>query len=223
MSAPRGHWGRRWRVDRRSGEPLSSLFQKSSIECMATYQYRNVYSALRARIEAGEFAVGDRLPSISALQEQYGVRSLSTIRSAQELLAEDGMVRTEQGRGVFVTSTESMRSIDVDGALGAALEQIGRARAALATQRVNRVTFDLDPEGETYFVLSDALTEWADSMEARAREAESLTATSGHRWADLARELLGMVEEALDRTIGPSEAAAPDGAGELCQEKENHA
>src|SRR5699024_12808317 len=121
------------------------------------------------------------------------------------------MVRTEQGKGVFVTSTESTRSIDVDGALGAALEQIGRARAALAPRRANRVTFDLDPEGETYFVLSDALTEWADSMEARAREAESLTATSGHRWADLARELLGMVEEALDRTIGPSEAAAPDG------------
>lgn len=185
---------------------------------MAAYQYHNVYSALRARIEAGEFAVGDRLPSISALQEQYGVRSLSTIRSAQELLAEDGMVRTEQGKGVFVTSTESTRSIDVDGALGAALEQIGRARAALAAQRVNRVTFDLDPEGETYFVLSAALTEWADSMEVRAKEGESAIAVQGYRWAGLARELLEALEEALDRTIGPSEMAASCGAGELSQE-----
>lgn len=167
---------------------------------MATYQYHSIYSALRARIEAGEFAVGDRLPSISALQEQYDVRSLSTIRSAQELLVADGMIRTEQGRGAFVTSTESARSIDVDDALGAAVAQIGRARAALAARQIRRVTFDLDADDDTYFVLSSALTDWAASEELHAEDDEPLLAADRRRWAGRARELLDMVEEALDRT-----------------------
>lgn len=167
---------------------------------MATYQYRSIYSALRARIEAGEFAVGDRLPSISDLQEQYGVRSLSTIRSAQQLLAEDGMIRTEQGRGAFVISTESARAIDVDDALRAAAAQIGRARAALAARQIRRVTFDLDADDDTYFVLSSALTDWAESEKFHAEDDEPLLAADRRRWARRARELLEMVEEALDRT-----------------------
>lgn len=170
------------------------------MEYMATYQYRSVYSSLRARIEAGEFAVGDRLPSISSLQEQYGVRSLSTIRSAQQLLAEDGMIRTEQGRGAFVTSAESARSIDVDDALGVAAAQIGRARAALAAKQIRRVTFDLDADDDTYFVLSSALTDWAEAEKFRAEGDEPLLAADRRRWARRARELLEMVEEALDRT-----------------------
>ena len=58
-------------------------------------QYETLYSELRTRLERGEFSVGDRLPSISSLQKQYDIRSLGTVRAAQQLLVEDGMIRTE--------------------------------------------------------------------------------------------------------------------------------
>lgn len=173
---------------------------------MAAPQYETLYAELRARIECGEFAVGDRLPSISALQDQYDIHSLGTVRAAQQLLVEDGMIRTEQGRGAFVTSTESARTIDPHDALDDALAQIRRAQAALVRQQVRRVTFDLEDDN-TYFVLSSALTEWAGSEESQAEDEEPLHAAQRHRWADRARELLDMVEQALDRTIDPEEDA----------------
>ena len=170
---------------------------------MATYQYATIYDALRARIEAGEFTVGDRLPSISALQDEYDVSSLGTVRAAQQMLVEDGMIRTEQGRGAFVTSVESARTIDANDALDDAIAQIGRARAALARQQVRRVTFDLDGDDDTYFVLTGALTEWAERVEDEA-ETNPYNAEDRRRWASHARELLASIEEALERTIDPN-------------------
>lgn len=169
-------------------------------------QYETLYTELRARIERGEFAVGDRLPSISTLQEQYDIHSLGTVRAAQQLLVEDGMIRTEQGRGAFVTSIESARTIDPGDALNDAIAQVRRAQAALARQQVRRVIFDLEDD-DTYFVLSDALTEWAGSMEHHAEDAEPLLAADRRRWADRARELLDIIEKALERTIDPEEDA----------------
>ncbi|WP_344215411.1 hypothetical protein [Kribbella sancticallisti] len=46
-----------------------------------------------------EFQVGDRLPGISALQEEYSVPSLGAIWQAQQILVCEGLVRTEQGSG----------------------------------------------------------------------------------------------------------------------------
>lgn len=164
---------------------------------MSTFQYDVIYSALRQRIEAGEFAVGDRLPSISALQDEYDVPSLGTIRAAQQMLVEDGMLRTEQGRGAFVVSAESARSIDPDEALVVALAQITRARTALAAQRVRRVTFDLDAP-DTYYVLSDALSEWESRAEHQAEDADPLLAADLRRHAAHARELSAAIESALE-------------------------
>jgi|SRR5699024_8186756 len=170
-------------------------------------QYETLYTDLRARIERGEFPVGDRLPSISALQEQYDIRSLGTVRAAEQLLVEDGMIRTEQGRGAYVTSVESARTISPADALDDAIRQIRRAQAALARQQVRRVTFDLDLNDETYYVLTSALTDWADSEEFLAEDDEPLLAEDRRRYASRARELLAMTEEALGRSVDPQEDA----------------
>lgn len=164
-------------------------------------QYETLYSELRTRLERGEFSVGDRLPSISSLQKQYDIRSLGTVRAAQQLLVEDGMIRTEQGRGAFVVSIESARDIDPDDALNDAIAQIRRAQAALTRQQVRRVTFDLDLNDDTYYVLSSALTDWAESEEFHAEDDEPLLAADRRRHASRARELLAMIEEGLERTV----------------------
>jgi DNA-binding GntR family transcriptional regulator len=55
---------------------------------------------LRARIEAGEFAPGVKLPSIRELATQYGVASM-TAQSALQRLREERRVYSS-GRGHFV-------------------------------------------------------------------------------------------------------------------------
>lgn len=67
-------------------------------------QWRAVYEDLRRRVASGEWRVGEQLPAISELQVHYNARSLNTIRSAQQLLVEDGMLKTERGLGAFVVS-----------------------------------------------------------------------------------------------------------------------
>ncbi|MEP2470165.1 MULTISPECIES: FadR/GntR family transcriptional regulator [Roseobacteraceae] len=60
-----------------------------------------VADQLRERIQKGELALGEQLPTESALVEQFGV-SRTVIREAISSLRVDGLVKAHQGRGVFV-------------------------------------------------------------------------------------------------------------------------
>ena len=55
-------------------------------------RYREIADDLRAKIQAGIYPVGTKLPSISDLQEQYDVPALNTIRGAQQVLVDEGML-----------------------------------------------------------------------------------------------------------------------------------
>lgn len=67
--------------------------------------YREIADSLRARIRAGEFPAGARLPSISALQAAYGGPALNTVRAAQQVLVQEGLLATHRGVGAFVNGT----------------------------------------------------------------------------------------------------------------------
>jgi GntR family transcriptional repressor for pyruvate dehydrogenase complex len=56
---------------------------------------------IRAQIVDGRLAVGDRLPSIEALAEQFGVGRAS-VREALQVLATLGLVDIRHGRGAFI-------------------------------------------------------------------------------------------------------------------------
>lgn len=95
-------------------------------------RYREIAEDLRHRIGAGEFSPGQQLPSIAALQEHYGVPGLNTIRQAQQLLVEDGLVETRQGLGAFVLRADPQpRAVDVLAELRDARTAINRAITAL--------------------------------------------------------------------------------------------
>jgi len=100
-------------------------------------QYRGfwphlVAAEIKARIAAGEFVPGDQLPPITALMEHYQVPGLNTIRQAQQLLVDDGLVETRQGVGSFVIRTEPVaRPVDVLAELRTARSALNRAIAAL--------------------------------------------------------------------------------------------
>ncbi|MEU6540846.1 GntR family transcriptional regulator [Streptomyces sp. NPDC047000] len=68
-----------------------------------TPMYVQLANVLRDRIRRGEIPVGRRLPSQSELEvETGGVVSRRTIKSALEVLSEEGLVQGVQGKGVFV-------------------------------------------------------------------------------------------------------------------------
>jgi GntR family transcriptional regulator len=62
---------------------------------------RRIAEDLRQAIESGELASGEKLPSERDLAERYG-SARNTAREAVRLLAEEGLVLAEHGRGVFV-------------------------------------------------------------------------------------------------------------------------
>lgn len=63
--------------------------------------YERIADELRQLIRAGELSPGDRLPSETALVEQYG-KSLPTLRQALGLLQSEGLIEKVHGRGNFV-------------------------------------------------------------------------------------------------------------------------
>jgi len=64
--------------------------------------WRLIAEELRADITEGRLAVGDKLPTESALAERFAVNR-HTIRQALAALASDGLVESRRGSGTFVT------------------------------------------------------------------------------------------------------------------------
>ncbi|HUZ85230.1 MAG TPA: GntR family transcriptional regulator [Gaiellales bacterium] len=69
----------------------------------------SIAEGLRARVLAGEFLPGDRLPSEPELARSLGV-SRSSLRAAIALLEEDGLIRRLHGSGTYVTHRPLMRN-----------------------------------------------------------------------------------------------------------------
>jgi GntR family transcriptional regulator len=63
--------------------------------------YRGIANDIAARIAAGEYPPGAKIPSYSQLAKLYSV-SISTAQRAVIVLRERGLVVGAQGRGVFV-------------------------------------------------------------------------------------------------------------------------
>jgi len=74
-----------------------------------TPKYRAVACSLRERVEAGEWAPGERLPAESALVRAYGV-SLATVRQGIAVLRQEGLLDARQGLGTFVRPSSPDRS-----------------------------------------------------------------------------------------------------------------
>jgi GntR family transcriptional regulator len=63
---------------------------------------------LRMAIESGRYAPGEQLPTLDKLAEQHGC-SLIVIRKAMDMLRQQGLVVTRQGKGTFVRERPAAR------------------------------------------------------------------------------------------------------------------
>src|SRR5918994_2027809 len=75
-------------VDRGAGVPLGA----------------QLAARIRAALSEGALRPSDRLPSVRALAEAAGV-NVNTARSVYARLESEGIVRSEQGRGTFVSGS----------------------------------------------------------------------------------------------------------------------
>jgi hypothetical protein len=68
--------------------------------------YREVYRTLRGRILSGAYELGAQIETEQRLTQQCGA-SIITIRQAEQMLVDEGLLDKQQGRGTFVP--ESVR------------------------------------------------------------------------------------------------------------------
>ena len=86
---------------------MASRARKSSVRQDAASRvprYLQVASALRRRIGDGHWAVGGKIATLEELEREFGVARV-TVRQAIDLLQGEGLVKSFQGRGTFVTKT----------------------------------------------------------------------------------------------------------------------
>ena len=74
--------------------------------------YRQLTDSLAARINSGEFQLGDRIPSERQLCEDSGL-SRSTVRQALRELTHEGLIRTVPGIGAYVCAPRSNLVVNV--------------------------------------------------------------------------------------------------------------
>jgi DNA-binding GntR family transcriptional regulator len=63
--------------------------------------WEQLYDILRGRIESGVYQENRIIPSITQLEQEFGV-ARGTIRKVRDRLAEEGFLRAVSGRGTFV-------------------------------------------------------------------------------------------------------------------------
>ena len=68
--------------------------------------YRKIYLDLKEKINSKEFAPGQKLPCERDLCELYGVKRV-TIRKSLEMLAQEGLISKQMGRGSFVSDSSA--------------------------------------------------------------------------------------------------------------------
>jgi DNA-binding transcriptional regulator YhcF (GntR family) len=94
--------------------------------------YARIAGELRRRIQAGELAPGDRVPSTRAITQRWGV-AMATATKALAALRQDGLVRAVPGVGTVVAETApQVRSARHPAEDAAARSRIVRAAVALA-------------------------------------------------------------------------------------------
>lgn len=77
---------------------MHPLFGSSAVP-----RYAQLAELFRRRIARGQWEPGARLPSLEALMREFDVARV-TVRQAMELLARDGLVLPQRGRGTFVSA-----------------------------------------------------------------------------------------------------------------------
>ena len=76
-------------------------------------QAQRVVDSLRSKIRSGQWPSGTKMPSHTALAEEFGVAPL-TVRHALSVLEQEGFISRQHGRGTFVETRNARKVLIVD-------------------------------------------------------------------------------------------------------------
>ncbi|MEV4440370.1 FCD domain-containing protein [Streptomyces sp. NPDC049577] len=102
-----------------------------------------VVEQLRTQVAAGEWRVGERIPTEHALAEQLEV-GRNTIREAVRVLVHAGMLRSRQGEGTFVVSTADPAEV-MRGVQRAGIRDVLELRIALEAEAARLAALRHEP------------------------------------------------------------------------------
>ena len=141
------------RLKSRSGRPAPHPLFGASREPL----YAQLADVFRLRIETGEWAHGDTLPSLERLMESFSV-SRVTVRQAVRLLADEGLLAPRRGSGTLVTGyPSSRRTLSVETTLARLVDMYRDDRPSL--DNLDEGIVDTLPDGaeppfaDSYFRL----------------------------------------------------------------------
>ena len=87
--------------------------------------YYQLETILRRRVESGDFAPGDQLPTEDELMEQFGV-SRATVRRALADLSDQGLLVRRAGKGTFVIGPKLNQGLNVLVSFSEQIRAIGK-------------------------------------------------------------------------------------------------
>ena len=70
-------------------------------------KYETIAQDIQSRIESGDLAPNDKLPTVVDLCDRYGVSKI-TIKRAFEILTEKGLIASKRGSGTYVKNTTEL-------------------------------------------------------------------------------------------------------------------
>jgi GntR family transcriptional regulator len=82
---------------------LSRVYDRSRVPL-----YIQVASVMRRRIETKQWRPGDKIPTLVELEREFQVARV-TVRQAVDVLREEGLLRSQQGRGTFAAAKAADR------------------------------------------------------------------------------------------------------------------
>lgn len=65
--------------------------------------YARIASVLRNKIASGNWPVGEMIPTVAELSREYGTAKI-TIRQAFKVLSDEGLLKSQRGKGTFVSA-----------------------------------------------------------------------------------------------------------------------
>ena len=122
--------------------------------------YLQLREVIRNKIESGEYPPGTAIPTEKELAETYGLNRL-TVRSAIETLANEGILKKIQGKGVFVMGEKMERTLDTLGGFTQVLKDRNMKSATkILAKGIRKASikfgdiFRIDPNQNIYHIKS---------------------------------------------------------------------
>lgn len=120
--------------------------------------YLQLREVIRGRIESGEYPPGTCIPSESAFADTYGIHRLS-VRSAISALINEGVLKSVQGKGVYVAGERVERDMETIGGFKQTMLERNKKFSAKILAKIRRPAgaFYADklcirPEEELYYI-----------------------------------------------------------------------